>query len=50
MGSRGGGPDASRAVALLRNQFGGHSFGSRPDIAKLRKTGKVGGWKVDEAA
>ncbi|MDC4203261.1 MAG: hypothetical protein MPW13_02505 [Candidatus Manganitrophus sp.] len=48
--SRGGGSDASRAVALLRNQFGGHPFGPRPDIAKLRKTGKVGGWKVDEAA
>lgn len=48
--SRGGGSDASRAVALLRNQFGGHPFGPRPDIAKLRKTGKVGGWKADEAA
>ncbi|WDT75964.1 MAG: decarboxylating 6-phosphogluconate dehydrogenase [Candidatus Manganitrophus sp.] len=48
--SRGGGSDASRAVALLRNRFGGHPFGPRPDIAKLRKTGKVGGWKVDEAA
>ncbi|TAJ96833.1 MAG: decarboxylating 6-phosphogluconate dehydrogenase [Candidatus Manganitrophaceae bacterium] len=48
--SRGGGSDASRTVALLRNQFGGHSFGPQPSIAKLRKTGRVGRWKEEEAA
>jgi len=48
--SRGGGSDASRAVALLRNRFGGHLFGPQQSVAELRKIEKVGGWKTDEAA
>lgn len=46
--SRGGGFDAARAVALMRNQFGGHPFGPRPEIAKGRRTGKIGGWEGGE--
>lgn len=38
--SRDRGREASRAVALLRNQFGGHPFGENPAIAEERRTGK----------
>lgn len=48
--SRGGGSDAARTVALLRNQFGGHRFGVQPAIARERRGSRVGDCVEKEAA
>jgi 6-phosphogluconate dehydrogenase len=35
--------DAYKAIALMRHGFGGHPFGTDPNIARERKTGRIKG-------
>ncbi len=39
--SRGSGHDCSRAVALLRHEYGGHALGKDDSAARERKTGRI---------
>jgi 6-phosphogluconate dehydrogenase len=42
LGSRLRGDDAARAVAMMRNAFGGHPYGRSAAIARERQTSRVG--------
>jgi 6-phosphogluconate dehydrogenase len=39
---------AARAIAMMRNGFGGHPYGPAPAIAEERRRGQVGGGYRDE--
>jgi 6-phosphogluconate dehydrogenase len=45
--SRDGGKRWARAIALMRNAFGGHPFGASPALRELRRTGKLSGQYPD---
>ena len=42
LGSRLRDDDAARAVAMMRNAFGGHRYGRSPAIARERQTSRIG--------
>jgi 6-phosphogluconate dehydrogenase len=45
--SRDGGKRWARAIAMMRNAFGGHPFGASPALRELRRRGKLSGQYPD---
>ena len=48
--SRKRGDDAARAVAMMRNAFGGHPYGRSAGIARERQTGRLGPFVAPDQA